>query len=118
MDRRGVIYAAIYGAAAAGIAYLLSFGSLPAFIGIMIAFGITIRVWAWRYRVRHAPTQTRSPAIGPQAQIRRGPKVPSRGGSSGALGSTPVCEGSLSRYLGARGRAKLSSWPSRSWMWK
>ena len=24
----------------------------------------------------------------------------------------------LMHYLGARGRAKLSSWPSRSWMWK
>ncbi len=53
MDRKGLIHAAIYGATATVIAYVLSFGSLVAFIGIMVAFGIAIRVWAWRYRVRH-----------------------------------------------------------------
>ena len=56
MDRKGIIYAAIYGATATVLAYLLSFGSLIAFIGIMVAFGILIRVWAWRYRVRHGLT--------------------------------------------------------------
>jgi hypothetical protein len=53
MDRKGLIHAAIYGASVTGIAYLLSFGSLVAFIAIMAAVGIAIRVWAWRYRVRH-----------------------------------------------------------------
>jgi hypothetical protein len=53
MDRKGLIYAAIYGATASAIAYVLSFGSLVAFIAIMAAFGIAVRVWAWRYRARH-----------------------------------------------------------------
>ena len=53
MNRRGIIHAAIYGATATAIAYLLSSGSLVAFIAIMVVFGIAIRAWAWGYRVRH-----------------------------------------------------------------
>ena len=53
MDRKGLVYAAVYGATACVLAYMLAFGSLLAFIAIMVAFGIAIRVWAWRYRVRH-----------------------------------------------------------------
>jgi hypothetical protein len=53
MDRKALIHAAIYGATVTGIAYLLSFGSLVAFVAIMAAVGVAIRVWAWRYRVRH-----------------------------------------------------------------
>ena len=62
MDRRGLIYAATYGAVSVGIAYLLSFGSFIAFIALMITFGIAIRVWAWRYRVRHGLPLSGPPA--------------------------------------------------------
>jgi hypothetical protein len=49
MDRKGLICAAVYGATACVLTYLLSFGSLIAFIAIMVAFGITIRLWAWSH---------------------------------------------------------------------
>lgn len=63
MDRRGIIHAAIYGATATAIAYGLSSGSFVAFIAIMVLFGIAIRVWAWRYRVRHGlPLRGRLPS--------------------------------------------------------
>jgi hypothetical protein len=66
MHRKALIHAAIYGATVTGIAYLLSFGSLVAFIAMMAAIGIAIRVWAWRYRARHGlprPTDTHTPPL-------------------------------------------------------
>jgi hypothetical protein len=50
------------------------------------------------------------PRVAAMQQCRR-----NRVSRSAALLSAKVME---SRYLGARGRAKLSSWPSGSWMWK
>jgi hypothetical protein len=53
MTRTGIIYAAVYGATVTLAAYLLPF-AFVAFIAILFAFTILIRVWEWRYRLRHA----------------------------------------------------------------
>jgi len=52
-DRRGLVFAALYGAVTVTVAYLLSRGSLVWFIAIMVAFGVAIRLWALWYRRRH-----------------------------------------------------------------
>jgi len=61
-DRRGLIFAAVYGAVTVTVAYLLSRGSLLWFIGIMVAFGVAVRLWALWYRRRHGiPMRARLP---------------------------------------------------------
>jgi hypothetical protein len=61
-DRRGFVFAAVYGAATTTVAYLLAGGSLVWFIAIMVAFGIGVRLWAVWYRRRHGiPLRRRPP---------------------------------------------------------
>jgi Flp pilus assembly protein TadB len=53
MDRRGLIFAACFGAVVTTVAYLLARGSLLWFIAIMVIVGVGVRVWALWYRRRH-----------------------------------------------------------------
>jgi Flp pilus assembly protein TadB len=53
IDRRGLIFAACYGAIVTTVAYLLARGSILWFIAIMVLLGLAVRVWAVWYRRRH-----------------------------------------------------------------
>ena len=53
MDRRGLVFAACYGAIVTTVAYLIAHGSIIVFIAVMVAFGLLARGWALWYRRRH-----------------------------------------------------------------
>ncbi len=65
IDRRGVVFAACYGAIAATVAYLIAHGSVVVFIAVMVALGLGMRVWAVWYRVRHGMPFRKRPPSGP-----------------------------------------------------
>ena len=53
MERRGLIFAACYGAIVTTVAYLLARGSILWFVVIMVIVGVAVRAWALWYRRRH-----------------------------------------------------------------
>lgn len=63
IDRRGLVFAACYGAIAATVAYFIAHGSIIVFIVVMVLLGVGMRVWAIRYRLRHGmPLRKRRPS--------------------------------------------------------
>jgi hypothetical protein len=63
MDRRGLAFAACYGAITTTVAYLIARGSIIVFISVMVAFGVFARGWALWYRRRHGlPLRRRRPS--------------------------------------------------------
>jgi len=65
VDRRGLLFAACYGAIAASVAYLVAHGSIIVFIVVMVALAAGMRIWAIRYRIRHGIPLRRRPPSGP-----------------------------------------------------
>jgi hypothetical protein len=47
MTRKGLVAAGIWGATTTVLAYVLSFGSIPLFIALMVAFGVLLRLAAF-----------------------------------------------------------------------
>jgi len=65
IDRRGLVFAACYGAIAATVAYFIAHGSIIVFILMMVGLGVGMRVWVIRYRIRHGIPLRRRPPSGP-----------------------------------------------------
>ena len=52
IERRGLVFAAVYGATTVTLAYFIAHGSLVVFLAVLIGIGLAARFWAIWYRRR------------------------------------------------------------------